>query len=248
MERYILIIFVGPKGAGKSSLIKSLYPDLDVAFEEPAYYRDYKVGERMYIREVAGRREAVEFLQPMKRLWRPEAGIIVIDGSKPDLPTVGRKLLSLVSGSRRMALVLNKRDMAPEETLRRAEKEARTIGAAFFSTSCVTGSGVNELKSWIESPMVSAGLPRAPRRRIVPIPGPSLPERGAKALTEFELRQVLRDEGLDDLDRRILALVDGSRTVSEISNMAGLSRYETMLRLKRLAVKGYIKELKILVS
>ena len=57
------IVFVGPKGSGKSSLMKALVPNLNVNFEEARYYRDYKVDDNLYFREVGGKMDAIDIVR-----------------------------------------------------------------------------------------------------------------------------------------------------------------------------------------
>ncbi len=236
-----LIVFLGPKDSGKSSLIKAVFPELDVIESEPTYFRNYRY-ESFTIREVSGRMEVVDFLRSASVLWDIDTAIIVADASNLDSLREAYRMSPLVANSRRKALVLNKIDQAAEGAVKEGRKYAERLGCEYFPASCRTGEGISSLSSWIRGVKVVA--PPKPRREIIPIPGAGIPKLDERLYTDYELKVLMPGKDLDDLDRRILSLVDGERTAREIADTIGLTYHEMLARLRRLRAKGYIKDIK----
>ena len=165
MERREFIPFLGSKGSGKSSLIKALFPQLEVDYSEPRFYRDYFVGEGRYVRELSGSEETIRFLLPAMSKWRVSKAVVVLDLSKKEslswavgtMPLLGWEYL----------LVGNKADLPELEVkVEDVRSLAERRGAKLFVVSALTGEGTEVLRRVLvgEIPLEEVPKPPAPPR------------------------------------------------------------------------------------
>ncbi len=239
-------MFIGPKGSGKSSLMKALIPSLNVDFEEARYYRDYKVGDNLYFREVEGKMDAIDIVRLTFPRWNVKALVVVADSSRPDTVSKAYGMVITLGRTENIAFVLNKTDLETEEARQLAVEVSSKLGATLFEVSCKDGAGIGKLRSWLgleEIAVISERAAEARGGRIVPIPLPDIPRE------EGELRKYLDEKKIkvDDTDIALLLLVDGERTVDEIAETMGLKKFNALVRLKRLTSLGLIKELAITI-
>ena len=240
------IVFVGPKGSGKSSLMKALVPNLNVKFEEARYYRDYKVDDNLYFREVGGKMDAIDIVRLTFPRWNVKALVVVADSSRPDTVSEAYGIVTALGITGNIAFVLNKADLGAEEARQLAVEVSSRLRATLFEVSCKDGAGIGKLRSWLgleEIAVISERAAEARGGRIVPIPLPDIPRE------EGELRKYLDEKKIkvDDTDITLLLLVDGEHTVDEIAETMSLKKFDTLVRLKRLASLGLIKELAITI-
>jgi len=238
MERREITPFLGLKGSGKSSLISALFPDLEVNFEEPEYYRDYMVGEWHYIREVSGKEETIRLLLPATSKWRVERAVMVFDLSRKESFSWAIGTMPLLGW--RFLLVGNKSDL-PERmiSLSEASSLAEREGAKLFIVSALTGDGVEELKRALmgEIPLEEVSVPPTP------VPAPAL----RRDYLPIPLDHSPSTDGLSEIEIKLLGLIDGKKTAFELSQELGTEIRTIQIYLKRLQAKGKIKDLKLVV-
>jgi len=238
MERREITPFLGLKGSGKSSLISALFPDLEVNFEEPEYYRDYMVGEWHYIREVSGKDETIRLLLPATSKWRVERAVMVFDLSRKESFSWAMRTMPLLGW--RFLLVGNKSDL-PERmiSLSEASSLAEREGAKLFIVSALTGDGVEELKRALmgEIPLEEVSVPPTP------VPAPAL----RRDYLPIPLDHSPSTDGLSEIEIKLLGLIDGKKTAFELSQELGTEIRTIQIYLKRLQAKGKIKDLKLVV-
>jgi len=240
-----VLLVAGPKGSGKSTLIKALFPELPVRFTEPAIYRVYEAGQGVKVVEVPGRADVVRLLLAAPP-WKVSVGLLLADGSQQ--PRADPELLPLVLAAPQRALVLTKLDLASPEAIERARAEAQKVDLDFFTVSATTGQGVPELLQWImtgarpkplEAPQPEAEerkalQPKVEERRapvlladVVPVPSPRPP------------RAALSPE-----EEVVLKACDGRKSIAEIAMELGTSPAAVKGVVDKLFSKGFIKELK----
>lgn len=226
----------GPKGSGKSTLIKALFPELPVRFTEPPIYRVYEAGREVKVVEVPGRADAVRLLLAAPP-WKISVGLLLVDGSQQ--PKADPNLLPLVLAAPQKALVLAKLDLASLENVERARAEAHRLDLDFFAVSAATGQGIPELLEWIMTgarpkpseappPKAEERVPALPVVDVVPVPTPKPPAR-ATLTPEEEV---------------VLKACDGRRSITEIARELGVSPATVKSVVDKLFSKGFIKELK----
>lgn len=246
-----IFLIVGPKGSGKTTLIGKLFGIKDLDFKEPAYYKDYFLDEKRIVREIAGKREVVNFLQIVAKLWNIEKMIIVGNASKPGEIPESFDMASFFTATSK-CFALNKMDIGNENAREIARTVCEERGIPLFVVSCETGEGIEDLVSWISGRGISRkGFVEKtilPRKMVIPIPSGKIPLNINGSTPIEELRRRMPEPTLDDVERRILALIDGRKSISEISQLLKMSRFETAVKVRKLKDKGYIKELKIVVS
>lgn len=231
MKRREITPFLGLRGSGKSSIISALFPELEVNFEEPEYYRDYVVGEWGYIREVSGKEETIRLLLPATSKWKVERAVMIFDLSRREsfswamvtMPLLGWKFL----------LVGNKSDLPDRMvSLSEASSLAEREGTKLFIVSALTGYGVEELKRALmgEIPLEEVPTPTL-RRDYLPIP----------------LEHPPSTDGLNEIEIKLLELIDGKKTAFELSQELGADIRTVQIYLKRLQAKGRIRSLKLVV-
>lgn len=230
-----VLLVAGPKGSGKSTLIKALFPELPVRFTEPPIYRVYEAGQGVKVVEVPGRADVVRLLLAAPP-WKVSVGLLLADGSQQ--PRADPELLPLVLAAPQKALVLTKLDLASPEAIERARAEAQKVDLDFFTVSATTGQGVPELLQWImtgarpkppETPQPKVEERRAPvlLADVVPVPSPRPP------------RAALSPE-----EEVVLKACDGRKSITEIAMELGTSPAAVKGVVDKLFSKGFIKELK----
>lgn len=230
-----VLLVAGPKGSGKSTLIKALFPELPVRFTEPPIYRVYEAGQGVKVVEVPGRADVVRLLLAAPP-WKVSVGLLLADGSQQ--PRADPELLPLVLAAPQKALVLTKLDLASPEAIERARAEAQKVDLDFFTVSATTGQGVPELLQWImtgarpkppETPQPKVEERRAPVLLVdvVPVPSPRPP------------RAALSPE-----EEVVLKACDGRKSIAEIAMELGTSPAAVKGVVDKLFSKGFIKELK----
>jgi DNA-binding CsgD family transcriptional regulator len=238
MERREITPFLGLKGSGKSSLIAALFPDLEVNFKEPEYYRDYMISEWHYIREVSGKEETVRLLLPATSKWRVEKAVVVFDLSRRESLSWAMGTMSLLEW--RFLLVGNKSDLPEREiSLSEASSLAERRGARLFIVSALTGDGVEGLKR----ALIGEIPPEEVRVPPTPVPAPAL----RRDYLPIPLEHSPSTDGLSDVELRLLELIDGKRTALELSKELGVELRVVQIYLKRLHAKGKIKDLRLVV-
>ncbi|MEM0226989.1 MAG: hypothetical protein QXF46_08965 [Thermofilaceae archaeon] len=230
-----VIVVTGSRGSGKSTLIKALFPELDVDFSEVKLYRVYELASGLQVAEICGKPEALSELVLSRPSWQLYAGIVVVDGAQPS--RVDGRALALVAGAPRRALVMSKADVAPRERTSELKTLAQRFKFEFFPVSAAKGEGIGELKAWllgIEAPRraVEEAARAAPPFDVVPVPAPV-------AAMGVELSE---DEKL------VLKLCDGKRGVGEIARELGIPYGRVRMIVDRLYWKRYIRELRLKVS
>jgi energy-coupling factor transporter ATP-binding protein EcfA2 len=230
-----VLLVAGPKGSGKSTLIKALFPELPVRFTEPPIYRVYEASQGVKVVEVPGRADVVRLLLAAPP-WKVSVGLLLADGSQQ--PRADPELLPLVLAAPQKALVLTKLDLASPEAIERARAEAQKVDLDFFTVSATTGQGVPELLQWImtgarpkppETPQPKVEERRAPVLLVdvVPVPSPRPP------------RAALSPE-----EEVVLKACDGRKSIAEIAMELGTSPAAVKGVVDKLFSKGFIKELK----
>ncbi len=239
MERRKFIPFFGIKGSGKSSLIAALFPSLEVSYKEPEFYKDYMIEEEFYIREVSGKEETIRIILPAMSKWKVERAVMVFDFSK-------KESLSWVIGTIpllkwKFLLVGNKADLPEREvSLEEASSLAEREGTRLFIVSALTGDGVEGLRKVLmgEAPLEEIPAP--------PVPAPALASRSDYLPIPLEISPPT--EGLNEVELKLLELIDGKKTASELSNKLGVNLRVVYIYLKRLHAKRKIKDLKLVVK
>jgi len=231
-----VLLVTGPKGSGKSTLIKALFPELPVRFTEPPIYRIYEASQAMRVVEVPGRADAVRLLLAAPP-WKVSVGLLLVDGSQQ--PRADLDLLPLVLAAPQRALVLTKLDLASSESVKLARAEAQKIDLDFFAVSAVTGQGIPELLGWITTG-AKPKPPEAPQPKVeekiapmfladvIPVPSPRPPARAT----------------LSPEEEAVLKACDGRKSITEIARELGVSPAAVKGAVDKLFSKGFIKELK----
>ena len=240
ISRRKLIIFVGDKGVGKSSLIKALFPEVEVDYSEPRFFRDYEVGENLYAREVRGEPEIVDILVHSAKMWGIEKALLIFDLSNSDTLSNMNKWYSLIPPGVDILLIGNKSDLE-----RRISEEELNILSRSFNTeilivSAKTGEGLRGLAEKLAVP-----FKREIRKEIV--------ERVEKKTVHMDYLPLPLDvrpslDGLSDIEIKILKLVDGTKGAREIAEILNLEPYMLLVFLKRLHAKGKIKDLQVIIG
>lgn len=240
ISRRKLIIFVGDKGVGKSSLIKALFPEVEVDYSEPHFFRDYEVGEDLYAREVRGEPEIVDILVHSAKMWGIEKALLIFDLSNSDTLSNMDKWYSLIPPGVDILLIGNKSDLE-----RRISEEELNILSRSFNTeilivSAKTGEGLRGLAEKLAVP-----FKREIRKEIV--------ERVEKKTVHMDYLPIPLDvrpslDGLSDIEIKILKLVDGTKGAREIAEILNLEPHMLLVFLKRLHAKGKIKDLQVIIG
>ncbi|MEM4411372.1 MAG: hypothetical protein QXO66_00825 [Thermofilum sp.] len=236
-----VIVVAGPKGAGKSTLIKALFPELPVRFAEPFLYRVYETSKGCRIVEVQAKDEALRVLLAAPP-WRISVGIALVDATQQ--VAVNPLVVSLFAEAPAKALVLNKADQAPPERVREAQREAERLGMEFFALSAASGQGVEELRAWIQTgerpraaPPAPAPAPLAPPpSRTAPFPVDLVPVPSGKEPRKGELSEE---------ELRFLRACDGERSLSELASALGLPYGKAKSIVDKLFFTGYLRELRV---
>jgi energy-coupling factor transporter ATP-binding protein EcfA2 len=225
-----VVLVVGAKGSGKSTLIKALFPELAVEPGEARPYRLYELGGGLHVAEVCGSPDALGALLLSKPAWKLLAALVLVDGAAE--PRVDGRALALASGAPARALVLTKADAAPPERVEEAKALAARVGFEFFAVSAAKGIGVGELRRWLAGALPAAPAARAlPAQRfrfdVIPVPAPGALEAG----------------GLGGEELEVLKLCDGRRSAGEIARALGLPYGRVRGILDELRMRGYLQAL-----
>uniref|UniRef100_A0A7C4BA53 Uncharacterized protein n=1 Tax=Thermofilum pendens TaxID=2269 RepID=A0A7C4BA53_THEPE len=227
-----VLVVAGPKGSGKSTLIKALFPELPVRFTEPPIYRVYEAGQGVRVVEVPGRADTVRLLLAAPP-WKISVGLLLVDSSQQ--PKADPGLLPLVLAAPQKALVLTKLDLASPESIELARAEAQRLDLDFFAVSATTGQGVPQLLEWITTgakpklpPLREERRAPAPPVDVVPVPSPRPPARAT----------------LSPEEEAVLKACDGRKSITEIARELGASPAAVKSVVDKLFSKGFIKELK----
>lgn len=238
-----VIAVTGSRGSGKSTLIKALFPELDVDFSEAKLYRLYELPSGLYVAEVCGKPEALGELVLSRPSWQLYAGLVLIDGAQP--PRVDGRALALVADAPRRALVMSKADVAAREWVIEAERLAHRFKFEFFPVSALRGEGVGELKAWLlggEAP-----------RELRPATAPQKVVERVEAVPPFDIVPVPApfagvDAGLSEEEKLVLKLCDGARGLREIAEALGIPYGRVRAIVDRLYGRRYISSFKLKAS
>jgi len=225
-----VVLVVGAKGSGKSTLIKALFPELAVEPGEARPYRLYELGGGLHVAEVCGSPDALGALLLSKPAWKLLAALVLVDGAAE--PRVDGRALALASGAPARALVLTKADAAPPERVEETKALAARVGFEFFAVSAAKGIGVGELRRWLAGALPAAPAARTlPAQRfrfdVIPVPAPGALEAG----------------GLGGEELEVLKLCDGRRSAGEIARALGLPYGRVRGILDELRMRGYLQAL-----
>lgn len=236
-----VVVVTGPKGSGKSTLIKVLYPELPVRFTEPYIYRVYEVQKGLKVVEVQDKEEALRVLLAAPP-WRISVGIMLVEAAQQ--VRANPLMVNLIATAQAKALVLSKADKASSESVLEARREAERLRLEFFSVSSVTGQGVEELRRWVETgerpeaaPPQPAAAPTARPPPVQPlilvdvVPVPSGKEPRAGELSEEEIR--------------FLRLCDGKKPLSEVASTLGITYGRAKSIADKLFSAGYLSQLRV---
>lgn len=156
------VIFLGESGVGKTSIITrkrygtfnyGMTPTIGVGYElidEP--YDNHVV--QLYLWDTAGQ----EQFNSIVPIYCHEAKIAIIVASFTDASSIKEidkwnKFCEDSNDHPLVIVVINKIDIAPEETLNSIKEEIRQRFESFFCVSAKTGSGIDELFSFIAKTM-----------------------------------------------------------------------------------------------
>lgn len=156
------VIFLGESGVGKTSIITrrrygtfnyEMTPTIGVGYElidEP--YDNHVV--QLYLWDTAGQ----EQFNSIVPIYCQEAKIAIIVASFTDASSIKEidkwnKFCDDSNDHPLVIVVINKIDIAPEETLNSIKEEIRQKFESFFCVSAKTGSGIDELFSFIAKTM-----------------------------------------------------------------------------------------------
>lgn len=225
-----VVLVVGAKGSGKSTLIKALFPELAVEPGEARPYRLYELGGGLHVAEVCGSPDALGALLLSRPAWKLLAALVLVDGAAE--PRVDGRALALASGAPARALVLTKADAAPPELVEETKALAARVGFEFFAVSAAKGIGVGELRRWLAGALPAAPAARTlPAQRfrfdVIPVPAPGALEAG----------------GLGGEELEVLKLCDGRRSAGEIARALGLPYGMVRGILDELRMRGYLQAL-----
>ncbi len=227
------LVFTGPKGSGKTTLIRTLL-GIEAKTDEPSYYHSYSIGDDVYVVEIAGKPEALRLVQTVASRWEIDTALLVLDASSTISPREAFEYVRPVRHARRFAVILNKAETVSPQTRKTAEVMAHELKAATFTVSCKTGEGLPELSSWL--------------RESIPV---EAPKRAGGVIVPALLRpleEIARDAslGLTDDELKILSLVDGQRDVKEISRLLAQPPFLVLVKLRKLKAKGLV-DLKLVI-
>lgn len=227
------VIITGAKGSGKSTLIKTLFPHLDVDFSEVAPYKAYDLSEELVVAEVCCTPETLNKLLFKRFPWKLHAGLILVDGSR-DLRVDGRSA-ALISDAPLRALVLTKAEDAVSSRVEAAKALATRLKFEYFSVSSFQNTGIDELREWVLT-----------GRR--PPPKPKIFE-SIQLVLAIDLVPVLAagqldKEVLSEHERNVLKLCDGKRGILDIAKELGLHPGRVRSVVDGFLVKGYLKDLR----
>ncbi len=223
---------VGPPGSGKSTLIRALLPGVEV---DPSEARPYRLYEAHGLRvvEVCGKPEALGMMVIRRPPWELAAGLLLVDGTREQ--RVDGRAVALVAQAPRRALVLTKLDAADPGRVEAAKGLAGRLNFEFFAVSALKGLGMDELKRWL---LGAAGVPAAPPTPaplpavdVIPVPAPGALDAG----------------WLSELERRVLSLCDGRRSVAEIARVLGLPYGVVKGLVDELHARRLIRDLRVTV-
>ncbi len=240
ISRRKLFVFVGDKGVGKSSLIKALFPEVEVDYSEPRFFRDYKVEENLYAREIRGEPEIVDVLVHSAKMWRIEKAFLIFDLSNPDTLSNVNKWYSLIPPGVDILLIGNKSDLERKVSEEELNILSRSFNTEILVVSAKTGDGIKELTEKLAIPVKREVREEAVKRveeeaihiDYLPIP--------------LDVRPSL--EGLSEIEIEILKLVDGAKGAREIAKILNLEPHTLLIFLKRLHAKGKIKDLQVIIG
>ncbi|GEM_PF-1331840 len=249
IPRRELIVFAGDKGVGKTTLIKALFPKVEVDYSEPSFFRDYEVGGGVYAREVRGDPSVIEVLTHSVKAWRIRTALLVFDlSNRSSVFNLGR-WHSLIPTGVKTVLVGNKADLA-ERNISDEEVDtiSRRIGARYFIVSAKTGKGVDELARELAIPVEKEAVRKVVGKEVGKKAQPPAPRVIRKDYLPIPHDFKPSLDGLSDIEIKILELVDGSRKASEIAEILNLDAHSLLIFLKRLHAKGKIKDLQVLIG
>ena len=264
----MIISFFGARRSGKSTLIKSIFPMLEVDFDEAVPLRNY-VYRDIVVREFSGKRTDLEFLK-LKEDWKIDIAVLVLDPKNPDSLQTLRDSENMWKGASEKIVVVTKSKEASEEFLRESEKYAREIGGTLFAVDLEDEASLSRLKKHVEevietSRRAQPKTEKTPRRveeresrrerpaveekvvlvrSLAPVAYEEFIVMARKSLEEFTPAV----QGLDEVDLQILSMSDGYTSVEKMASRIGVDRREVEDRVKRLKEKGYIREIKTIFT
>jgi len=242
-----IIVFMGAKDVGKTTLINALFPSIAVDFKEPRFFRDYKLEEARYVREVCGSEDVLEILAYSISTWSIFAVMLVFDVTRKSTLYSLEKWHMLVPGGVKVFLVGNKIDLPDREVLEDDIAElADKLGVKYYLVSAATGEGIDALKRDLlgeKVPVVEKTVKEEVAKEIAPVKASTM----KKEYLPIPLETTPSRAGLTELEIKILDLIDGRRSASDIARELGLTVHSVMVFLKRLHAKGKIKDIQVII-
>ncbi|HUZ89527.1 MAG TPA: GTPase ObgE [Candidatus Acidoferrales bacterium] len=233
---------IGAPNAGKSSLLRAMSNATPKVGAYPFTTLDPELGvtelaggNRMTVADIPGLVEGAAQgvglgLRFLRHVERTRVLVCVLDGAAEDplaqLKTIRRELLaySPVLAGRPQLVVVNKLDL-PEVAALRAG-----VGGEFLWCSALTGEGVPELVTVIESALIEAPVPaRAPVAPVTHLPRRRRQERPPVTVTRQGSLLVLAGEPLERLLER-----------TDLNSAPSLERFQ--LRLDQMGVSELLEE------
>lgn len=264
----MIVSFFGARNSGKSSLIKSLFPEIDVNFEEPILVRNYLYNNNV-IREFSGKTTDLDFIK-IKSGWEIDVAVLLLDPTSNDSMQVLKSVENIWSIAPTKVFVVTKAKSATEDFLRKARSFAEEHGGTLFVVDLEDSASLRDLKDFLRDllgkemaekpaqPMpekaekVEEAKPSKPAEkerteniyRFVPKKSPLAYEefivRAKRSLEQLDVGL----EGLDETDLKILSMCDGYTAVDEIAENIGISVEEVEEKLEKLKQKGFIREIR----
>lgn len=227
-----VFLIVGAKGSGKTTLIKALFPGLEVDFSEKKPYRLYELPGGLHVAEVCGSPDSLGSLILSKPAWRLRAGLVLVDGAT-GVRADGRAL-ALAAGAPLRAIVLTKADVSPPEHIEEARTLAARVGFEFFAVSTTKNLGIEKLRGWLAGTIPAVKPAAQPQWRhfrvdVIPIPLPGALDLG----------------GLSGEEAEVMKLCDGRRSAGEIALALGMPYGKVRGVISALRMRGYVQALLI---
>lgn len=264
----MIISFFGARDSGKSSLIKALFPEIKVDFEEPIPVRNYFYKHNV-IREFSGKRPDLEFLK-IKSSWKIDVAVLLLDPTNKDSLSVLKSIESIWSKAWTKIVVVTKSKSATEDFLRMAKVFSEENGGTLYIIDLEDPNSLEELKNFfkkllkeeIEEPPAQIKFIKIKEVKEIKSPKPVkretsknvytfVPKKSPLAYEEFIVtaRRSLDElalglEGIDEVDLKILSMCNGYTTVDEIAKSVGISIEEVEDRVKKLRQRGFIREIR----
>ncbi len=264
----MIISFFGARDSGKSSLIKALFPEIKVDFEEPILVRNYFYKHHV-IREFSGKRPDLEFLK-IKSSWKIDIAVLLLDPTNKDSLSVLKSIENIWSKAWTKIVVVTKSKSATEDFLRTAKKFSEENGGTLYIVDLEDPSSLEELEEFfrklfkekIEKPSAQIKYTRIKeveeKKPLMPAKTKAsknvytfVPKKSPLAYEEFVVtarrsldKLALGLEGIDEVDLKILSMCNGYTTMDEIAKSVEIPIEEVEDRVKKLRQRGFIREIR----